>query len=99
MKKAKPSVSARPNEMAIFERLLSGGAEMTPALARYLLALRFPAEDEARMHELAEKNQEGSLSAEGKEELLAYARAGCLLGIFQSRARKTLKKTPAHKVS
>ncbi|HTU19816.1 MAG TPA: hypothetical protein VMG10_17265 [Gemmataceae bacterium] len=98
-------MAAHPNDpnsvrdIAIFERLLSHGAkELSPDLARYFLALRFSPEDQARMHDLAAKNQEGLLSAEDQEELLAYARAGCLLGIFQSRARQILKK-PVNKVS
>ena len=36
---------------------------MTPALARHLLKLGWSADDEARMQELAVRNQEGPLTA------------------------------------
>ncbi len=44
------------------------------------------------MHELAVRNQEGAATPAEVEELLSYAKAGCLLGILQSKARKVLKK-------
>ncbi len=80
--------------MAILGRVLSNGAEGLPAsLARYLLSVGFGEADEARMLELAARNQDGDLSSEEREELLGYARAGCLLGVLQSRARKALKQS------
>jgi len=45
------------------------------------------------MNELAAKNQEGRLSEAEQDELLGYAKAGCLLGILQSRARRALAKS------
>ncbi len=44
------------------------------------------------MNDLAARNQEGGLSDEERAELLAYAKAGCLLGILHSRARRVLRK-------
>jgi hypothetical protein len=85
----------RPSESAIFGRLLSNGkAELSSELARYLLGLDFNAEDKVRMHELAMRNQDGALSAEEKEELLAYVKAGHLMAVLQSRARRVLKRKP-----
>jgi len=87
-------------EVAILGRLLSNGKEaLTSDLARYFLGLGFTEQDKARMHELAVKNQAGALSAGEKEELVGYAKAGCLLGILQSRARKSLKKAGKHTAS
>jgi hypothetical protein len=57
------------------------------------LTVGFSEADQARMRELAARNQDGALSSKEKEELLGYARAGCLLGILQSKARQSLKKT------
>ncbi len=94
------TAKARTSEVTIFERLLNNGKEdMTPELAGYLLSLGFGEEDKARMHELAVKNQEDALSPEEQEELRAYAKAGCLLGILHSRARKSLKKAGKNKAS
>jgi hypothetical protein len=78
-------------EVLIFERLLRNGSDdLNPDLARYLLTLGFKDEDKVRMHTLAVKNQEGKASPTEVEELLSYAKAGCLLGILQSKARKAL---------
>jgi hypothetical protein len=82
-----------PTEVAIFERLFTRGEKMTRTTALYLLDLEFSEEDKERMHELAVRNQEGRVSKKEREELLGYAKAGCLLGILQSRARKFLKRT------
>src|SRR5262249_27850850 len=88
------TTTARPtSEITIFGRLLSDGREgFTPELARYVLGLGFSEEEKARMHDLATRNQAGTLSPAEREELRAYANAGCLLGILQSKARKALKK-------
>ena len=42
------------------------------------------------MHELAVRNQEGTISPSEKEELFAFADAGTVLAILQSKARRTL---------
>lgn len=42
------------------------------------------------MHDLAVRNQEDALSAAEKEELLALVKAGDLLAILKSKARRTL---------
>jgi hypothetical protein len=81
------------SEIAILGRLLSNGNEPMPRpLARYILDLGFTDLEKAHMTNLATRNQEGTLSAAERDELLAYANAGCLLGILQSKARKSLKK-------
>jgi len=81
-------------EVAILGRLfLNGkGGELTVARARALLEVEFPDPDKARMHELAVKSQSGRLSPAERHELLGYAKAGCLLGILHSRARRALRK-------
>jgi len=85
-------------EVAILGRLLTNGKEELPlSLARFLLRVEFSDEDKMRMHELATKNQSGLLSSQELEELQGYAKAGCLLGILQSKARATLRKRKASK--
>jgi hypothetical protein len=89
-----PETPTADSEVAILGRLfVNGKAALTPARARYLLELEFSAEDKARMHELAEKNQEGELTEAERDELLGFAKAGCLLGILHSRARRALRKS------
>jgi hypothetical protein len=85
---------AATSEVAILGRLfLNGKAELTPQRARYLLELEFAEADNDRMRTLALKNQEGLVSEAEREELLGYAKAGCLLGILHSRARRALAKS------
>ena len=79
-------------EVAILARVLSNGQDpLPPEWARQLLTLGFSTSDEARMNDLAKRNAQGSLSQAEKEELLGYAKAGCVLGILQSKARRALK--------
>ena len=80
------------NEVTILARVLSNGRNSLPKeWARHLLALGFSERDEARMNALAERNRQGTVSDAEKEELLGYAKAGCLLGILHSKARRALK--------
>jgi hypothetical protein len=81
------------DEIAILGRILSNGTSFPPAVARQLLKFGFSDEDKARMHELAFRNQSGSLSIREQQELHSYANAGCLLGILHSKARQALKQS------
>lgn len=82
----------RTGEIAIFARLLaSGEGSMRPDLARHILVLRFDDADQARMLDLADRNQEGILMAEEREELASYVKAGHLLALLHSQARRSLK--------
>jgi hypothetical protein len=64
-------------------------------LASYVLTLGFTEEDQARMKDLAERNQDGALSPEEEEELRNYVRAGHLLALLHSKARQALKRSRA----
>jgi hypothetical protein len=89
---AKPVVKST-SEAAIFGRVWdTGNGALSPELARYILALRFPETDLARMHELAASNREGRLAAAERDELDSYIKVGDLLAILQSKARQRLKK-------
>ncbi len=81
-----------PNEVTILARILGNeDGELPPAMARYILRLSFNARDKARMHDLAVRNQEDALSPAEAEELSAYAKAGTLLSLLQSKARRALR--------
>jgi hypothetical protein len=64
-------------------------------LAHQVLKLRFSERETKRMHDLAAKNRERTLSKQESEELDNYVKVGDLLAILQSKARKLLKQTPA----
>ena len=83
------------SEVSILARVLGNEHGKLPRdLARYLLNLSFNDRDKARMHELAQRNQNDELSAAEKEELTAYAKAGTLLSILKSKARRVLGVKP-----
>jgi hypothetical protein len=82
---------AKETEVTILARLLGNERGQLPRdLARHILDLGFSDRDKARMHDLLERNQADALSAAEKEELAAYGKAGDLLAILKSKARRTL---------
>jgi hypothetical protein len=82
-------------EATILGRVLSHEhGQIPPEVARYLVDLTFSDRDQARMHDLAVRNQQGALTPSEKEELFAFARAGTVLAILQSKARRALEIKP-----
>ena len=80
------------DEVPILARVLSkDDGQLPPATARYFLTLEFTDADKARMHELAVRNQDGLLTDAEEQEMIAFAKAGSLLSILKSRARRSLK--------
>jgi hypothetical protein len=69
----------------------NGGGELSAEMARHILDVGFSDRDTARMHDLLVRNQEDALSPGEKEELLAFGKAGDMLAILKSKARRTLK--------
>jgi hypothetical protein len=88
------------SEVAILAQVLGNGTgRMSPALARHVLTLGFGDEDKSRMHELAEKNRDDRITPAERDELLAYVKAGDLLGILKSKARRSLGAKPSKRRS
>jgi len=86
---------ASQSEITILARVLGNDqGQLPPDIARYVLNLGFSNDDKARMHDLAVRNQEDALSPAEKEELFAYAKAGSLLGILKSKARRVTGVKP-----
>jgi hypothetical protein len=80
------------NEATILARVFDDERGLLPPdLARSILDVEFSERDKARMHDLAVRNQADALTPAEKEELYAFAKAGTLLGILKSKARRTLK--------
>jgi hypothetical protein len=63
-------------------------------MARHILDLGFSDRDKARMHDLVVRNQDDALSPTEKQELSAYGKAGDLLSVLKSKARRTLREKP-----
>jgi hypothetical protein len=74
-------------EPAIVERLLA-----SPSSAEAVLSMEFTEADQERMRELAEKNNQGTLTEDERAEMEGYRRVGTFLGLMQSKARLLLKK-------
>ena len=84
--------ATRTTEAAIWSRLLQPGTRaLSLVAARSLLRLEFAPEDKERMHELAAKARDGSLTAAEQEEIRNYERVGNLLALMKSKARQRLK--------
>jgi hypothetical protein len=89
------AVHSRENEVTIIARILANEEGRLPrALAQHILKLGFSDRDKHRMHDLAVRNQDDALSSAEKEELFAYAKAGSLLCLLKSKARRALKIKP-----
>jgi hypothetical protein len=83
------------SEVTILARILGNHQDRLPReIARYLLTLGFSDRDKARMHSLAVRNQQDALPPQEKNELLGYAKAGTVLSILKSKARRVLKIKP-----
>lgn len=79
-------------EVTILARVFENERGLLPReFARSIVDVEFSKRDKARMHDLAVRNQNDELSPSEKEELFAFAKAGTLLSILQSKARRTLK--------
>src|SRR5262245_53172619 len=79
------------NELTILARILGNeNGQLPKDLARYILNLGFSERDKARMHDLTVRNQNDELTPEEKEEMHAFGKAGDLLSVLKSKARRTL---------
>ena len=80
-------------EAAILSRLVKPNrADFSPEVAEAVLRFDFDPMDRDRMHELAVKSQEGSLTKAEEEELDSYRRIGYFVDLMRSKARISLKE-------
>jgi hypothetical protein len=83
------------NEVTILARFLTNGDRPLPKnLARYILALTINEPDKARMHDLLVRNQHDALTPDEKKEMHDFGKAGDVLAILKSKARRTLGVKP-----
>jgi hypothetical protein len=82
------------SDAAILSRLIEPALEnLPPEVTRYLLSLDFWQSDRDRMHKLAAKAREGTLTPAEQHEAESYERIGHLIALWRSKARKSLKTT------
>jgi hypothetical protein len=70
---------------------------LTPEVAKAIVALRADPELQERMDELAEKCNEGRLTADEREEYETNIRFGNFIAIIQAKARRMLKQNPGRR--
>ena len=70
----------------------NGSSKMTQATARQVLKLGFTEADQSRLDDLADRNQDGTLSPVEKAELLEFARVANLIAMLQSEARMAMMR-------
>ena len=92
MSKRSPT-PAEPLPSVLARAMANGRGTMSPAVARQLLRFGFSPADQDRMADLAERNQNGTLSAAERAELTEYVDAGHILSILHSLARLALKRS------
>jgi uncharacterized protein YnzC (UPF0291/DUF896 family) len=81
------------SEAAILTRLIRpDDGSLTPEAAAAWLAIRFEQGQLDRMHELAQKNQDGLLTPAEQAEMENYRSVGFLLDLIHSKARRSIKK-------
>ena len=64
---------------------------LSRATAKAILSIEFDDADKERMHQVSAKAQEGNLSRREQAELNNFERVGHLIGLLQSKARRSLK--------
>ncbi len=86
------STHADASEVSILNRILRpDDPTFSPDGAQDILRLGFSESDKQRMRELSAKARAGTLTAEEDAEAGRYELLGHLLGILQSKARRSLK--------
>jgi hypothetical protein len=86
------SIATDHSDAAILTRVIKPAKkDLPPSAARAILKLEFDASDRQRMHELAEKNQAGTPSAEEQADLEAYLSVGLLLDLLRAKAELSLE--------
>ena len=81
------------NATTILDRFLDPVTQILPAdTARQILELRIAPELQVRLDELAEKANQGSLTADEREEYEEYVEGLDLIAVFKLKARAALRR-------
>jgi hypothetical protein len=84
---------APKTEAEVWLCILHPDNEMSPQVARAILALSFPKEEMTRIHELSAKARAGTLTTDEDAEMDNFERAGSILSTLKSKARQVLKRS------
>jgi hypothetical protein len=89
----KTASRAPKTEAEVWLHILHPEGEMSPRAARAILGLSLPKNEISRMHELSAKARAGALTPEENAEMDAFERAGSVLSILKSKARRILERS------
>ena len=85
------SILPMTSEIAIWERVIHPQrGTFPPEAANFFLSLAFEQQDLDRMHDLAVKNQQGTLAPEEQQALHNYRQVGLQLDLLRSKARQAI---------
>jgi len=87
-------MTTHPTSNALDQLLEPVGRALPVEFARELVALRAAPEVEAKIQTLAEKCNEGQLTAEERAEYESYVQAIHLIAVLQAEARAVLARHP-----
>lgn len=76
----------------IFDRLELPTESFPPEVAEYVLGIRFSEQKLQRYESLAERHNNGELSAQELRESDAFVEANAIVSLLKARARKALAK-------
>jgi hypothetical protein len=62
--------------------------------AESILRIAFPEDDQLRIQELADRNTEGQLTPDERNEYEGYVLVGELISLLQAMARRSLQQRP-----
>jgi hypothetical protein len=84
------------NSSDLLDRLLDPvGRALSPEAGRRLVALRADADAQAKIDDLAERANDGTLSAEERADYESLIAAANVIAVLQAKARMVLSDTPA----
>lgn len=87
------TATAKPTGATVLSRALeTKGGEVPPEGARFILSLGIRDQDKQRTLELLQKQQEGDITAEERDELESYVQADNVLSILKAKAILALKQ-------
>jgi DNA polymerase III delta prime subunit len=84
------------DQSSVLDRVLDPfAAALTPHAATQIVNFRADEQTQARLDELADKANEGSLTGAEREEYDKYLDAIRLIAVLQAKARRLLQQRPA----
>lgn len=83
--------TAKPTGAAILGRALESRGEVPPEGARFILSLAIREQDKQRALDLLERQQQGRITSDERDELESYIQADNVLSILKAKALLALK--------